>query len=83
MVLSHSKRTSTAIFLLSLVVLELIFVCDHIKQAEAMMKKKKLMKKLKKLMPILQILSLLKKKKPTIIPLPIPMYAIHSLYPFA
>ena len=77
MVLSYNKRTS-ALLIVLLVVLEIILVSDHIKQAEAKIKKKMLMKKLKKLMPILQILSLLKKKKVAVIPLPIPMYKMKS-----
>jgi len=72
MVLSYNRRTSAALVILSIVVLEMLLISDQIKPTYAM-KKKKLKKLLKKLGPILSLLSLLKGKKTKIIPLPIPL----------
>lgn len=65
-----SSKT-TAMFILSLVILELILVSYYVPQAEA--SKKKMMKKLKKLKDILPILMALKAKKKKIILLPLPI----------
>ncbi len=74
MVLSYNKRTSYAIFIITIVVLEMVLISERIKPANADLKKKKLKKLLKKLGPLISILQLLKsKKKIKIVPLPIPL----------
>ncbi len=78
MVLSYNRRTSYAIFITTIVVLEMILIIEHIKPTNADLKTLKIKKALKKLGPLISILQLLKSKKkilpiPLPLPLPIPM----------
>lgn len=66
------KLFTSAGFLLTLVVLELLLLGTHVSQTEAKLKKLKAKKILKKLSPLLTLLTFLKTKK-KIIPLPVPV----------
>jgi type III secretory pathway component EscU len=73
MVLSYNRRTSYAIFITTIVVLEMVLIIEHIKPTNAL-KKLLLKKALKKLAPLISLLQLLKSKKKVIpIPLPLPL----------
>ncbi len=74
MVLSYNRRNSFAIFITSIVMLEMVLISEHIKPTNGDLKKIIMKKVLKKLVTDLSILHLLKsKKKVIILPLPIPM----------
>ncbi|KPM09876.1 hypothetical protein QR98_0084220 [Sarcoptes scabiei] len=60
---------ATGLFLVTILVLELILISDHITSVQAS-KKKKIMKKLKDILPLLMMM---KGKKKILIPIPIPL----------
>jgi type III secretory pathway component EscU len=74
MVLSYNRSTSYALFITTILVLEMVLIIEHIKPTNADFKKLKIKKALKKLAPLISLLQLLKSKKKVIpIPLPLPL----------
>ncbi len=72
MVLSYNRRSSFAIFIISIVILEMVLISDHIKPTNGLLKKK-LEKILDDLVSAISLINLLKPKKIKLIPLPIPI----------
>jgi hypothetical protein len=70
----NNRRNSFAIFAISIVMLEMVLISEHIKPANGWLKKKKIKYILKKGVVAISLLHLLHhKKKVKILPLPVPL----------